>query len=60
MRHHGARRQPESDAALRRGMFYPTTWDPFFTSYMPLAGLYRYPSQHFNHHHKQLTLTGTG
>jgi DinB family protein len=48
----------EHDATLRRGMFYPTSWDPFFTGYMTLADLYRYPTQHFNHHGKQLTLTG--
>jgi hypothetical protein len=48
--------EAERDAALRRGMFYPTTWDPFFTGYLTLADLYRYPTQHFNHHRKQLTL----
>lgn len=50
----------EHDAAPRCGMWYPTSWDPFFTGYLTLAGLYRYPTQHFNHHHhhQQLTLTG--
>ncbi len=48
----------EADAALRRGMHYPTTWDPFFTDYMTLADLYHYPTQHFRHHRQQLTLTG--
>jgi hypothetical protein len=52
--------QRETDAALRRGMHYPTTWDPFFTDYMTLADLYRYPTQHYRHHRQQLTLTGTG
>jgi uncharacterized damage-inducible protein DinB len=52
--------QAEPDAALRRGMYYPTTWDPFFTGYMTLAALYRYPTQHFNYHRQQLTLTSTG
>jgi hypothetical protein len=52
--------EAEHDATLRRGMFYPTTWDPFFTGYLTLADLYRYPTQHFNHHRKQLTLTNTG
>ena len=37
-------------------MFCTTTWDPFFTGYMTLAELYRYPTRHFNHHRKQLTL----
>jgi DinB superfamily len=52
--------ETEHDATLRHGMSYPTTWDPFFTDYMTLAGLYRYPTRHFNHHRKQLTLTNTG
>jgi hypothetical protein len=46
----------EPAAALRRGMHYPTSWDPFFTSYMTLADLYRYPTQHFDFHRRQLTL----
>jgi hypothetical protein len=46
----------EPDSALRRGMHYPTTWDPFFTSYMTLADLYRYPTRHFRYHQHQLTL----
>ena len=52
--------QTEHGAALQRGMFYPATWDPFFVDYMTLADLFRYPTQHFNHHCKQLTLTDTG
>jgi hypothetical protein len=46
----------ERDSTLRRGMHFPTTWDPFFTDCMTLADLYRYPIQHFNFHRKQLTL----
>lgn len=46
----------EPDSALRRGMYYPTSWDPFFTSYMTLYDLYRYPTQHFDFHRRQLTL----
>ncbi len=42
---------------LARGMHYPTRWDPFFTSYMTLADLYRYPTQHYDFHRRQLTLT---
>jgi len=49
--------ETEHDAALRRGMNYPTTWDPFFTGYMTLADLYRYPTRHFEFHREQLTLT---
>jgi hypothetical protein len=51
--------QRETDTALRRGMHYPTTWDPYFTDYMTLAGLYHYPTQHFRHHQRQLTLPST-
>lgn len=46
--------EPEAD--LRRGMHYPTSWDPFFASYMTLLDLYRYPTQHFDCHRQQLTL----
>lgn len=53
------RLERETDAALRRGMHYPVTWDPFFTGYMTIADLYRYPTQHFRYHQQQLTLTGT-
>jgi len=46
----------ETPAALGRGMYYPTSWDPFFTEYMTLAQIYRYPTQHFRYHQRQLTL----
>ncbi len=49
----------ETRAGLRRGMHYPTTWDPFFTGYMTLADLYRYPTLHYRFHRKQLTLPET-
>ena len=48
----------EPDPALRRGMHYPTTWDPFFAGHMTLAGIYHYPTQHYDFHRRQLTLTG--
>lgn len=48
----------ENDSELSRGMHYPTSWDPYFRSYMTLADLYRYPTQHFEHHRRQLTLGG--
>jgi hypothetical protein len=50
------RLQREPESALRRGMHYPTTWDPFFTDYMTLADIYRYPTRHFRFHQRQLTL----
>lgn len=46
-----------STAGLTRGMHYPTRWDPFFTGHMTLADLYRYPTQHYDFHRRQLTLT---
>ena len=46
----------ESDETLRRGMHFPTRWDPFFKDYMTLADVYRYPGQHFDFHKRQLTL----
>jgi hypothetical protein len=47
-------REPEAD--LGRGMPFPTSWDPYFTPYMTLADVYRYPTLHFEHHRRQLTL----
>jgi hypothetical protein len=47
----------ESDAALHRGMHFPPRWDPYFTDYMTLADVYRYPSQHFDFHARQLALS---
>lgn len=50
----------EKDTALRRGMHYPTHWDPFFSDYMTLADIYRYPGLHFDFHQRQLTLNPEG
>jgi hypothetical protein len=44
-------------AGLARSMYYPARWDPFFTGYMTLADLYRYPTRHYDFHRRQLTLT---
>ena len=41
--------------ALSRGMHYPASWDPFSPGYMTLGELYRYPTQHFEFHRRQLT-----
>jgi DinB superfamily len=49
----------ESDDDFRRGMHYPTRWDPFFRDYMTLEDVYRYPGQHFDFHSGQLTLTSS-
>jgi hypothetical protein len=45
-----------SEASLRRGMYYPTRWDPFFKEYMTLADVFHYPTQHFDFHQRQLQL----
>lgn len=44
-----------SEARLRRGMCYPTKWDPFFKEYMTLADVLHFPTQHFDFHLKQLS-----
>jgi hypothetical protein len=46
----------ESDEALRRGMHFPTGWDPFFADYMTVEDVYRYPGHHFDFHAHQLAL----
>ena len=46
----------EPEAALHRGMHFPTRWDPFFKDYMTLEGVYRYPGEHFDFHKHQLAL----
>jgi hypothetical protein len=48
------------EASLRRGMAFPTSWDPYFKPYMTLADVYRFPNLHFEHHSRQLTLLGGG
>jgi hypothetical protein len=50
------RAQPEH--ALKRGMHFPVGWDPYFKDYMTLREVYHYPTQHYDHHRKQLTLAG--
>jgi uncharacterized damage-inducible protein DinB len=44
------------DIARRRGMHFPTGWDPYFQDSMTLADIYRYPGQHYDHHRRQLTV----
>lgn len=50
----------ETEAALRHGMPFPVGWDPYFTAHMTVAEVYRYPTKHFEHHRRQLTLTRHG
>jgi DinB superfamily len=50
----------ESEASLRREMFFPTRWDPFFKPVMTIADVYRYPLQHFEFHRAQLSRIAVG
>lgn len=46
----------EREEGLARGMPFPTSWDPYFTEFMTLEDVYRYPVLHYRHHRAQLTL----
>ncbi|WP_256792201.1 DinB family protein [Terrabacter sp. Ter38] len=46
----------QSERALDRGMHFPSGWDPYFKDYMTLRDIYHYPTQHYQHHRRQLTL----
>jgi hypothetical protein len=46
----------ESEAALSRAMAFPSRWDPYFAARMTLLDVYHYPTLHFDHHARQLTL----
>ncbi len=45
-----------SDAELRRSMHFPVGWDPYFEDVMTICDVYHYPTQHYDHHRRQLTL----
>jgi len=51
-----ARQRGES---LDRGLHFPVGWDPYFTDYMTVKGVYHYATQHYDHHRRQLTLAST-
>jgi len=42
------------DAEWDRGMYYPGRWDPNFSEFMTVRGLFRYPVTHFNFHLGQI------
>jgi hypothetical protein len=48
----------ETQTSLSRQMHFPTGWDPYFREVMTLRDVYHYPTQHYDHHRRQLTLTG--
>src|SRR6476660_4476970 len=45
-----------SDAELQRSMHFPVGWDPYFDDVMTIWDVYHYPTQHYDHHRRQLTL----
>ena len=34
-------------------MHFPVGWDPYFKDVMTVADVYRYPTQHYDHHRRQ-------
>jgi hypothetical protein len=46
----------ENPAALERRMAFPPRWDPYFADWMNLSDAYHYPTLHFDHHERQLTI----
>ena len=49
-----------SEDSLNRGMHFPVGWDPYFKDFMTLREVYHYPTQHYDHHRRQLTLSSIG
>jgi hypothetical protein len=45
------------DTTLRRGMAFPPRWDPFFTSWMTVAEVVHYATQHYEFHRRQLSFS---
>jgi hypothetical protein len=48
----------ESEGALGLAMHFPVGWDPYFKDVMTVADVYHYPTQHYDHHRRQLTTRG--
>ena len=45
----------ESERTLALAMHFPVGWDPYFKEVMTVADLYHYPTEHYDHHRRQLT-----
>ena len=45
----------ESERTLALAMHFPVGWDPYFKHIMTVADVYHYPTQHYEHHRRQLT-----
>lgn len=49
----------ETDSSLRRTMWFPVRWDPYFAERMSRADVYHYATLHFDHHRRQLAIDDT-
>jgi hypothetical protein len=45
----------ESERTRGLAMHFPVGWDPYFKDVMTVADVYHYPTQHYDHHRRQLT-----
>lgn len=45
----------ESERTLALAMHFPIRWDPYFNDVMTVADVSGYPTQHYDHHRRQLT-----
>jgi hypothetical protein len=45
----------ESERTLGLAMHFPIGWDPYFKDVMTVGDVYHYPTQHYEHHRRQLT-----
>ncbi len=45
----------ESERTLALTMHFPVGWDPYFKDVMAVVDVYHYPTQHYDHHRRQLT-----
>lgn len=46
----------ETDRELALSMHFPTAWDPYFRPTMTVLDVYRYGTEHYDHHRRQLAL----
>ena len=46
----------ESADGLGLTMRFPTRWDPYFQPTMSVLDVYRYGTEHYNHHRRQLSI----
>src|SRR5690606_20505622 len=45
----------ESERTLTLSMHFPVGWDPYIEVVMTVEDVYHYPTQHYDHHRRQLT-----